>query len=183
MGPDWLLVLVRLLLFVKSKWEAQITIHQLQLDAAIRKQHVNDGWWVDWEYRSIEHLLVLKSNLVTFFFLTSSSVDWSLPCLCVLVPLSLCPGTWVPVCPVHRDPHRWWKRLVVSYLYLNSITSFSTWQHQGVCCIIIPSSLALFVDWQVLVWTSGRCLLLDIGAGFPPQCHQSTYFHPHHIQH
>lgn len=43
MGPDWLLVLVRLLLFVKSKWEAQITIHQLQLDAAIRKQHVNDG--------------------------------------------------------------------------------------------------------------------------------------------
>ena len=45
------------------------------------------------------------------------------------------------------------------------------------------SSLALFVDWQVLLWATtgaGRCLLLDIGAGFPPQCHQFTYSHPHH---
>ena len=57
------------------------------------------------------------------FFLLPAKLTGLFPvceCLC-LCPCY--PGTWVPVCPARRDPFRWWNRLGVSYLCLNSITS------------------------------------------------------------
>ena len=136
-------------------------------------------------------------------------------------------------CRPLRPSERWWNRLGVSYLYLDSIPSPqppSQLDNTCVCCILlwnpsrcilsescfgfgskiyikegsaimpyihclrhsrnhphyhplIISILALFVDWQVLVWACAASSISGQVFLHCHCCHQSTTSHPHHHCH